>query len=115
MLRYPLVIAAQDLDADPLCLECRDCGPGTLLGRIGENCKASEDQLLFVGYCYLCAVRLKLAPGDAEGAKPLRAQLLEDTSGAGSRGGLKRLRRGVGWFFVLAGSLDHILRCALGD
>jgi len=50
-----------ELDADAvrhldLCLECRDRGPGTLLGRVGENCEADEDQLLFVGHRYLCAV-----------------------------------------------------------
>ena len=89
--------------------------PALAFRRIGEDDEAGEHQFLLVGHRSPLAVGLKLAPGDAEGAKSVRAELLEDLCGAGPRRVVERQRLGLTGLFVPGGELDDVFGRALGD
>ena len=56
-----------------------------LFWRIGEHDEAGEHQFVLIGHRCPLTVGLEFAPGDAECAKSVRAELLENFRGAGPR------------------------------
>src|ERR1700675_668875 len=71
MLRHPLVVAAEDLDADTLGPKRGEGRPCARFWRIAEDNEAGEHQFLLVSHRSPRTVGLELAPGDAECAKSL--------------------------------------------
>src|SRR5439155_8062472 len=115
MLRHPLVVAAEDLDADTLGPKRGDGRPGACFWRIEEDDEAGKNQILFIGHSCPGTVGLVLAPGDAERAKSLRAEPFEDLRRAGPRRVVERQKLRLAGLFVTGGELDDVFRRALGD
>ena len=78
MLCYALVVAAEDLDADTFDPKRGDGRPRARLWRVEEHHKAGKDQLAFVSHRCRLTVGLQVTPSNAECAKSLRAELLEN-------------------------------------
>src|SRR3984893_2639863 len=85
MLRHSLVVAAEDLDVDTLGPKRGDGRPRARLWRIEKDDESGKNQISFVGHRCPRSVGLKLAPGDAECAKSVRAEPLEDLRRASPR------------------------------
>src|SRR5206468_2200341 len=80
-----------------------------------ENGKAGEDQPPLVRHRHMGVIWFKLAPRDTKGAEALRAQLLEDTSGASSSRIVERQERRRAGLLVPVGSPENVLWRTLGD
>ena len=115
MLRHPLVVAAEDLDADTLGPKRGDGRPGACFWRIEEDDETGKNQISFIGHSCPRTVGLELAPGDAERAKSLRAESFEDLRRAGPRRVVERQKLRLAGLFILAGELDDVFGSALGD
>src|ERR1700738_2011504 len=115
MLRHALVVTAEDLDADTLGPKRGDGRPCARFWRIGEDDEAGKKQIPFGAPRRPRTVGLELAPGDAEGAKSLRAEPLEDFRSADPRRLAERQKLGFAGLFVPGGELDDIFGGALGD
>ena len=115
MLRHALVVAAEDLDADTLGPKRGDGRPCARFWRIGEDDEAGKNQISLVGHRCPRTVGLELAPGDAECAKSVRAEPLEDFRRADPRRLVERQKLGLAGLFVPGGELDDVFGRALGD
>src|ERR1700738_2339332 len=115
MLRHPLVVAAEDLDADTLGPKRGDGRPCARFWRIGEDDEAGKNQISFGGHRRPRTVGLELPPCDAECAQSLRAEPLEDFCSAAPRRLVERQKLGFAGLFVPGGELDDIFGSALGD
>src|SRR5229473_6939515 len=115
MQRHALVVAAEDLDPDTLGPKRGDGRPRACFWRIEEDDEAGEHQVLLVGHRSPRAVRFKLAPGDAEYAKSVRADPLEDFRRAGPSRLVERQKLGFAGFLVAGGELDDIFGRTLGN
>ena len=114
MLRHPLVVAAEDLEADTLGPKRGDGRPGACFWRIEEDDEAGKNQILFIGHSCPGTVGLELAPGDDERAKSLRAEPFEDLRRAGPRRVVERQKLRLAGLFVTGGELDDVFGSTLG-
>src|ERR1700730_15976982 len=113
MLRHPLVVAAEDLDADTLGPKRGDGRARACFWRIEEDDEAGKNQISFVGHCCPRTVRLALAPRPAERAKSFRAEPLEHFRRAGPRRVVEQQKLGLTGLFIPAGELDDVFGRAL--
>jgi hypothetical protein len=88
---------------------------GARLWRIEKDDEAGNNQISFVGHRCPRSVGLKLAPGDAEYAKSVRAEPLEDFRRASPRRLVQRQKLELTVLFISAGELDDVFWGALGD